>query len=126
MTRRERSEHFEKKAPQLPPHQRRDLSLLPLSPLAEKGGREDRGWKGFSNGLYETGEVLWRDLDARLLHSNTERPHHPAIATGARRPIDAVNAYLETVRQDVWQYIGTQIITHHHAIATALHPQKLP
>lgn len=53
----------------------------------------------FRTTCYETVEALQRDLDAWLVHYNTERPHHGYRNLG-KRPIETVNAYLETVRQE--------------------------
>ena len=53
----------------------------------------------FRTTFYETMEALQRDLDAWLLHYNTERPHHGYRNLG-KRPIETVNAYLESVRQE--------------------------
>jgi transposase InsO family protein len=53
----------------------------------------------FRTTFYETVEALQADLDAWLVHYNTERPHHGYRNMG-KRPIDTVNAYLETVRQE--------------------------
>lgn len=53
----------------------------------------------FRTTFYETVEALQRDLDAWLVHCNAERPHHGYRNLG-KRPIDTVNVYLETVRQE--------------------------
>lgn len=53
----------------------------------------------FRTTFYETVQALQRDLDAWLLHYNTERPHHGYRNLG-KRPIETVNAYLQTVRQE--------------------------
>jgi len=53
----------------------------------------------FRTTFYETVEALQADLDTWLLHYNTERPHHGYRNLG-KRPIDTVNAYLESVRQE--------------------------
>ncbi|GIV81334.1 MAG: IS481 family transposase [Anaerolineae bacterium] len=53
----------------------------------------------FRTTFYETVEALQRDLDAWLVHYNTERPHHGYRNLG-KRPIETVNAYLESVRQE--------------------------
>ena len=53
----------------------------------------------FRTTFYETVEALQQDLDTWLRHYNTERPHRGYRNLG-KRPIDTVNAYLETVRQE--------------------------
>jgi transposase InsO family protein len=61
----------------------------------------------FRQKFYETVEELQADLDAWLIHYNTERPHRGYRNMG-RRPLDTINDYLkslqekpgETVRQE--------------------------
>lgn len=53
----------------------------------------------FRTTFYQTVDALQRDLDAWLLHYNTERPHHGYRNLG-KRPIETVNAYLKSVRQE--------------------------
>jgi transposase InsO family protein len=48
----------------------------------------------FRQKLYTTLEELQADLDAWLVHYNTERPHQGYRNMG-RRPIDTINEYLE-------------------------------
>jgi hypothetical protein len=69
----------------------RELALM-LAPV---------GYRKLSTTFYETVEALQRDLDAWLVHYNTKRPHHGYRNLG-KRPIDTVNAYLETVHQEAW------------------------
>ncbi len=53
----------------------------------------------FRTKFYESVESLQKDLDAWLVHYNTERPHQGYRNMG-RRPIDTINQYLETVRRE--------------------------
>jgi transposase InsO family protein len=53
----------------------------------------------FRTKFYESVEALRVDLDAWLVHYNTERPHQGYRNMG-RRPIDTVNLYLETVQRE--------------------------
>jgi len=55
--------------------------------------------KAFRERFYDSVEALQADLDAWLLHYNTERPHRGYRNMG-RRPIDTINLYLESVRQE--------------------------
>jgi transposase InsO family protein len=54
--------------------------------------------QAFRTKLYESVEALQADLDAWLVHYNTERPHLGYRNQG-RRPIETINQYLETVRE---------------------------
>ena len=49
--------------------------------------------------LYESVEVLQRDLDEWLYYYNRERPHQGYRNMG-RRPIERIDDYLETVREE--------------------------
>jgi transposase InsO family protein len=53
----------------------------------------------FRTKLYESVGVLQEDLDAWLLHYNTERTHQGYRNMG-RRPIDTINLFLESVREE--------------------------
>jgi transposase InsO family protein len=53
----------------------------------------------FRTRLYESVGVLQEDLDAWLLHYNTERTHQGYRNMG-RRPIDTINLFLESVREE--------------------------
>jgi transposase InsO family protein len=53
----------------------------------------------FRTKLYESVGVLQEDLDAWLLHYNTERTHQGYRNMG-RRPIDTINLFLEPVREE--------------------------
>ena len=54
----------------------------------------------FTKKLYETVEVLQTDLDAWLVHYNTERPHQGYRNIG-RRPIDTILSFSgNSVRKD--------------------------
>ncbi|MCU0647751.1 MAG: integrase core domain-containing protein, partial [Gemmatimonadaceae bacterium] len=49
--------------------------------------------------FYDALEPLQTALDAWLIHYNRERPHR-GYRNLDKRPIDTVNAYLSTVRQE--------------------------
>lgn len=49
--------------------------------------------------FYKTVEALQADLDAWLVHYNTERPHHGYRNMG-KRPIETILSYLESVRRE--------------------------
>jgi hypothetical protein len=53
----------------------------------------------FRTTFYESVEALQADLDAWLVHYNTERPHQGYRNLG-RRPIDAINNYSEYVKRE--------------------------
>jgi transposase InsO family protein len=53
----------------------------------------------FRQTFYEGLEHLQKDLDAWLIHYNTERPHRGYRNRG-KRPIDTVREYLKNVRKD--------------------------
>lgn len=53
----------------------------------------------FRTKLYETVDALQNDLDAWLVHYNTERPHQGYRNMG-RRPMDTIKLHLETVRKE--------------------------
>jgi len=55
--------------------------------------------EAFRNKLYESVEVLQRDLDEWLHYYNRERPHQGYRNMG-RRPIERIEDYLETVREE--------------------------
>ena len=55
--------------------------------------------KAFREELYESVEVLQRDLRVAYLLHNRERPHQGYRNMG-RRPIDGIEDYLETVRKE--------------------------
>ena len=49
-------------------------------------------------------EVEAKDISASLKYPrNTERSHHDYRKNG-ERPIDTINSYLETVKQEAWYY----------------------
>lgn len=53
----------------------------------------------FCTTFYEMVEALQADLDAWLVHYNTERPHHGYRNMG-KRPIETILSYLESVRRE--------------------------
>jgi transposase InsO family protein len=53
----------------------------------------------FRTKLYESVDVLQEDLDAWLVHYNTERTHQGYRNMG-RRPIDTINLFLKPVREE--------------------------
>jgi len=53
--------------------------------------------KAFREKFYESVEALQADLDAWLVHYNTERPHRGYRNMG-RRPMETINLYLESVK----------------------------
>jgi len=53
--------------------------------------------KAFREKFYESVEALQVDLDAWLVHHNTERPHRGYRNMG-RRPMETINLYLESVK----------------------------
>lgn len=53
----------------------------------------------FRKTFYESVEALQRDLDAWLVHYNTERPHQGYRNMG-RRPIDTVESFVQPVRKE--------------------------
>jgi transposase InsO family protein len=55
--------------------------------------------KAFREKLYESVELLQRDLDEWLLYYNQERPHQGYRNMG-RRPIERIEEYLQDVRQE--------------------------
>ena len=55
--------------------------------------------EGFRTKIYETVDALQDDLDAWLVHYNTERPHQGYRNMG-RRPFDTIKLHLETVRKE--------------------------
>jgi transposase InsO family protein len=55
--------------------------------------------KAFREKLYESVEVLQRDLDEWLIYYNRERPHQGYRNMG-RRPIERVGEYLQNVREE--------------------------
>lgn len=55
--------------------------------------------EAFRKKLYESVEVLQRDLDEWLYYYNRERPHQGYRNMG-RRPIERIDDYLETVREE--------------------------
>ena len=48
--------------------------------------------------LYESVEALQADLDAWLVHYNTERPHL-GYRNHGKRPLDTVTDYLDSLRE---------------------------
>lgn len=50
--------------------------------------------------LYESVAALQNDLDAWIEHYNTERPHL-GCRNNARRPIETINDYRESVREAI-------------------------
>jgi len=56
-------------------------------------------WKAFREKLYESVEVLQRDLDEWLYYYNRERPHQGYRNMG-RRPIERIDEYLQDVRKE--------------------------
>lgn len=55
--------------------------------------------EAFRTTLYETVEALQADLDKWLIYYNTERSHQGYRNMG-RRPIDTINQYLESVKEE--------------------------
>ncbi|GAB6176155.1 IS481 family transposase [Desulfobaculum senezii] len=55
--------------------------------------------EAFRTTLYETVEALQADLDTWLTYYNTERSHQGYRSMG-RRPIETINEYLESVREE--------------------------
>ena len=55
--------------------------------------------KAFREKLYESVEVLQRDLDEWLVYYNRKRPHQGYRNMG-RRPIERVGKYLQNVREE--------------------------
>jgi transposase InsO family protein len=55
--------------------------------------------KAFREKLYESVELLQRDLDEWLLYYNQERPHQGYRNMG-RRPIERIDEYLQDVREE--------------------------
>jgi transposase InsO family protein len=55
--------------------------------------------KAFREELYESVEVLQRDLDEWLIYYNRERPHQGYRNMG-RRPIERIDEYLQDVRKE--------------------------
>lgn len=55
--------------------------------------------EAFRTKLYETLDALQDDLDAWLVHYNTERPHQGYRNMG-RRPMDTIKLHLEAVRKE--------------------------
>jgi len=55
--------------------------------------------KAFREKFYESVEALQADLDAWLVHYNTERPHR-GYENMSRPPMEAINPYLESVKGD--------------------------
>jgi len=53
--------------------------------------------KALREKFYESVEALQADLDAWLVHCNTERPHRGYRNMG-RRPMETINVYLESVK----------------------------
>lgn len=53
----------------------------------------------FRTTFYETVEALQADLDAWLVHYNTERPHH-SYGNMGKRPSETILSYLESVRRE--------------------------
>ncbi len=53
----------------------------------------------FREKYFDTVEALQAELDIWLNHYNTERPHQ-GYRNNGKRPIDTINSYLETVRQE--------------------------
>ena len=55
--------------------------------------------KAFREEFYDSVESLQKDLDAWLVHYNTERPHGGYRNMG-KRPIETINIYLQNERQE--------------------------
>lgn len=55
--------------------------------------------KAFREEFYESVEALQKDLDAWLIHYNTERPHRGYRNMG-KRPIETINFYLQNARHE--------------------------
>jgi transposase InsO family protein len=59
----------------------------------------------FRQKLYESVEELQADLDAWLIHYNTERPYPRGYRNMGRRPLDTINDYLKSLQDKSGQTV---------------------